>query len=38
LTVIASHDSDGEHPNIHQVGGVAVNPEDANGTDHPDEE
>ena len=31
-------DSDGEHPDIHQVGAIAVTPEDANGTDHPDQE
>ena len=31
-------DSDGEHPDIHQVGAIAITPEDANGTDHPDEE
>ena len=31
-------DSDGEHPDIHQVGGIAISPEDANSTDHPDED
>ena len=31
-------DSDGEHPDIHQVGGVARLPDDPNGKDQPDEE
>ena len=28
-------DSDGEHPEVHQVGGVALSADDANGTVHP---
>src|SRR5215213_2932317 len=31
-------DYDGEHPDIHQVGGVARSPDDANGKVHPDED
>jgi hypothetical protein len=31
-------DSDGEHPDIHQVGEPARSPDDADGKDHPDED
>ena len=31
-------DSDGEHPGVHQVEGVALGPDEANGTDHPEQE
>ena len=31
-------DSDGEYPDIHQVGESARSPDDAGGKDHPDED
>ncbi len=31
-------DSDGEHPEIHQVGGFVLTPDEPNGKVHPDEE
>jgi hypothetical protein len=30
-------DSDSEHPQIHQVGGIAIRPDDANAKTQPDE-
>ena len=35
--MIGTRDSDGEHPEIHRVGGIAVLPDDANAKAQPNE-